>query len=174
VNAPDLAPLASGRLRARLEKGRSRLVLEADAGRPAAVIDLRPPAPRAAMLAAAGGRWAVTHVEPGDRHRKAHLAVTDAGGGEVATVWPEGARQRIELGSEELVLDAPGLLGRDYRIDGLLAARGAPLVGLRLPVRSRRPLSVEVLPGLAGRRDGSLVLALSTWLVWERLSAGVG
>jgi hypothetical protein len=173
LGSARFAPVAAGDLTAHLVERGSRLVLEPGLGGPVAAIDLEPGGRTAAVLESATGRWSITQVEAVGRHRKAHLSVRDAHEAEAATVWLEGRRLRIELGHEGLVLEAPGLLGRAYRIEGLLAARPGLFVGHRLPVYARRPFRVEVLPPLATRRDASFVVPLAVWLAWQHLTGTV-
>jgi hypothetical protein len=144
-------------------------VLESPRGGPAASIALEPPF----RLEAAGGSWSIEEVEAVPRHRKAHLSVRDEAGREVARNWFEGYRQRIEVGSEALVLKSPALLPPrwSYRIEGLFRARPSlASFGDRYPQRLRRPFKVEVLPDLARRPDASLLLALAAYLAYQHFA----
>jgi len=155
-------------LQARVEG--SRLLLDSPLGQPAASIALEPPI----TLEAAGGSWSIEYIEAVPRHRKAHLSVRDEAGPEVARNFFEGRRQRIETGSEALVLEDPSLLPFhwDYRIEGLFRARPAfTSFGHPYPRRMRRPFKVEVLPELAERPDASLLLALVAYLAYSAFAS---
>ena len=160
----DFEPVTPGSLQVRVEG--PRLLLEPALGRPAASVALEPPI----TLEAAGGSWTIEEVEAVPRHRKAHLSVRDEAGREVARNWFEGQRQRIEIGSEALVLESPSLLPFrwSYRIEGLFRARPSlSSFAERSPGRLRRPFKVEVLPDLARRPDASLLLALAAYLAYQ-------
>jgi hypothetical protein len=162
----EFATVTAERLRTELVDRRSHLLLESARGT-VAMIGLRPDSP---TLQAADGTWTVRDVEAIVRHRKAHYSVRDAGGVEVATVWPEGSRVRFELGSEALTWESPSLLRWSYRIEGLFVASPSLLTfGISrgsTARRLRRPFRVEVSPALAARPDASLILLLATWLAW--------
>jgi ketosteroid isomerase-like protein len=171
VKAFDFAPVAAGRLQAKLVERKSWLLLEPALGGPVAAVNLDRRG--TTVLEAADGSWTVSYVEAVIRHRKAHLSVRDADDVQVAKVWFAGQRQRIELESETLLWESPSLLPwrSNYQIEGLFVARPRLLYFVeREPARVRKPFKVDVSSALAARPDASLVLSLAAALTWRDLT----